>query len=78
MSTSVVLQARVSEDLAKAVTADAEILGLGGISEAIREGLVLLHRKARQVALGQSYDSFYDGRPAPVSDVTAALYPDED
>ncbi|MGF1661283.1 MAG: ribbon-helix-helix protein, CopG family [Kineosporiaceae bacterium] len=78
MSMSVVLQARVPEDLAKAVTADAEVLGLSGISEAIREGLVLLHRKARQVALGQSYDSFYDGHRAPVSDVTAALYPDED
>ncbi len=78
MASSVVLQARVPEELARAVTADAAILGLGGISEAIREGLVLLHRKARQVALGQSYDSFYDGQPAPLSEVTAALYPDED
>lgn len=28
------------------------------------------------VALGQSYDAFYDGAPAPPSDVTSALYPD--
>lgn len=78
MAGSVVLQARVSTEIADALPGDIDILGLEGTSEAIREGLLLLHRKAQLVALGRSYDVFYDGLPAPVSDVTAALYPDED
>lgn len=77
MSASVVLQARVPAELAEALPADIETLGLEGTSEAIREGLLLLHRKARLAALGQSYDAFYDLAPAPVSEVTAALYPDD-
>jgi hypothetical protein len=78
MAASVVLQARVPADIAEALSADIEALGLDGTSEAIREGLVLLHRKARLVSLGQSYDAYYDGEPAPVSAVTAALYPDDE
>lgn len=68
------VQARVSEAEAAMVQADAAQLGLEGTSEAVREGLVLLHRRAQLVALAQSYDDFYGGEPAPLSDVTAALY----
>ena len=49
-------------------------LGLEGTSEAVREGLSLLHQRARLSALAESYDDFYGGAPAPLSDVTAALY----
>jgi hypothetical protein len=76
MGGSVVLQARVPAEIAEALPADIETLGLEGTSEAIREGLMLLHRKAELVSLGRSYDAYYGGQPAPVSDVTAALYPD--
>ena len=69
-----VVQARISEAEAAVVQADALQLGLEGTSEAVREGLSLLHRRARLSALAQSYDDFYGGEPAPLSDVTAALY----
>lgn len=71
------VQARVSEAEAATVRADAALLGLEGTSEAVREGLALLHRRAQLAALGQSYDDYYSGQPAPLSDVTAALYSDD-
>ena len=69
-----VVQARISEAEAAVVQADALQLGLEGTSEAVREGLSLLHRRARLSSLAESYDDFYGGEPAPLSDVTAALY----
>jgi hypothetical protein len=77
MSRTVVVQARISEVEAEMVQADALQLGLEGTSEAVREGLALLHRRAQLSALGQSYDDFYGGAPAPLTDVTAALYSDD-
>jgi hypothetical protein len=74
MGRTVVVQARVSEAEAATAQQDAAVLGLEGTSEAVREGLALLHRRAHLVALAQSYDDFYGGEPAPLSDVTAALY----
>jgi hypothetical protein len=73
MGRTVVVQARVSEAEAAVVQADAAQLGLEGISEAVREGLALLHRRAQLTALAQSYDEFFGGEPAPLSDVTMAL-----
>jgi len=78
MATSVVLQARVPSEVAELLSADIDTLGLEGTSDAIRQALHLLHRQARMVALGQAYDAFYDGSPAPLSEVTSALYPDEE
>lgn len=75
---SELLQARVPHETSRLLREDIETLGLTGTSEAIREGLALLHRKAQMVALGRSYDDFFEGEPAPVSDVIAALYPDEE
>lgn len=69
-----VVQARISEAEAAVVQADALQLGLEGTSEAVREGLSLLHRRAQLSSLAQSYDDFYGGEPAPLSDVTEALY----
>jgi hypothetical protein len=77
MSRTVVVQARVSEAEAAMVAADAAALGLDGTSEAVREGLALLHRRAQLVALAGTYDAFYGGDPAPLSEVTAALYADD-
>lgn len=69
-----IIQARISESALEQVTADAMALGLDNTSEAIREGLALLHRKAEQVRLGQAYDDFYGGVPAPMGDVMQALW----
>ncbi len=56
--------------------ADAAVLGLRSASELVREGLRLVHKQARELAMAASYDEFYGGHPAPVSEVTAALWPE--
>jgi hypothetical protein len=71
---SQIVQARVGDDLLAQLASDAETLGLDNTSDALREGIELLHRKAQQVRLAQSYDDFYAGQPAPLSDVTRALW----
>lgn len=76
MATQIV-QARISDEQLDQLSADAEALGLDSTSAALREGIELLHRKAEQVRLARAYDDFYGGEPAPVSDVTAALWRSE-
>jgi hypothetical protein len=72
---TVTMQARVDESFAsELLEQDAPVLGLSGASELVREGLRLLHRQAREQAMADSYDKFYEGTPAPVSEVTAALW----
>jgi hypothetical protein len=72
---TVTLQARVDAIFARELLeVDAAVLGLHGASEVVREGLRLLHKQARELAMARSYDEFYGGQPAPVSDVTAALW----
>jgi len=73
-SSTVLMQARVPREMADHVAADAKALGLDGVSEVIREGLRLVHRRARLVSLAQEYDDYYGGKPAPLSEFTAALY----
>jgi hypothetical protein len=73
---AVLMQARVPREIAAHVADDARVLGLDGVSDVIREGLRLVHRRAELVALAREYDDFYGGAPAPLSDVTAALYAD--
>lgn len=66
------VQARVPESDARRLDADARALGLTNRSEAIREGLRLLHRRARDAALARDYDTFYGiDVQARVSDVAA-------
>lgn len=72
---SVIIQARVPREQVDTIAADIAVLGLEGTSDAVREGLRLLHRKAGAVGLAQAYDDFYGG-PAPASDVIAAIYAD--
>ena len=72
---TVTMQARVDARFARdLLEADAAVLGLGSASELVREGLRLVHRRARELAMAASYDEFYDGQAAPVSEVTAALW----
>jgi Arc/MetJ-type ribon-helix-helix transcriptional regulator len=65
------VQARLTEEGARQVDHDIATLGLRNRSEAVREGLRLLHRQASHVALAREYDEFYGGGEAPVSDITA-------
>jgi hypothetical protein len=68
------MQARVDTEFARLLEADADVLGLASTSDLVREGLRLLHLRAREVAMAASYDGFYGDEPAPVSDVSAALW----
>jgi hypothetical protein len=73
---TVTIQARVDAAFARELEADAVVLGLRSASELVREGLRLVHKQARELAMAASYDEFYGGHAAPVSDVTAALWPE--
>jgi len=61
------MQARVDAVFAKAlVEQDAVVLGLDGPSALVREGLRLVHERAREAAMVAAYDDFYAGEPAPL------------
>jgi hypothetical protein len=61
------MQARVDADFAaELIERDAPALGLEGISAVVREGLHLVHKRAREMAAAAEYDRFYGGRPAPL------------
>lgn len=77
-SSTVLWQARVPRDLARALEADMEVLGLKGQSELIREALRLLHRHAGEMAMAADYERFYGEEPAPPATVTAALYAEQE
>jgi Arc/MetJ-type ribon-helix-helix transcriptional regulator len=66
-----VVQARVPSGVARQADEDAALLGLPNRSAAVREGLRLLHRRARELALARDYDDFYQGEPAPLGEVAA-------
>lgn len=68
------MQARVDINFARELQDDAVILGLPSGSELVRAGLRLVHKQAREVAMAASYDEFYNGQPAPASEVTEALW----
>lgn len=64
---TVVMQARVDADFAaELIERDAPALGLEGISAVVREGLQLVHKRAREMVAAAEYDRFYGGRPAPL------------
>lgn len=65
-----IVQARLTAQHARQVDHDIATLGLRNRSEAVREGLRLLHRRAAHAALAREYDEFYGSTEAPVSDVT--------
>lgn len=64
---SVIMQARVEGSFARTlVERDARLLGLGGASDLVREGLRLVHQRAQEQAMADSYDAFYGGSPSPL------------
>ncbi len=66
------MQARVDEDFARELLhEDAAVLGLDGPSALVREGLRLVHQKAREQAMAAAYDEFYANSPAPLPDGVA-------
>ena len=72
---SVTMQARVDADFARElVEADAPVLGLDGTSALVREGLRLVHKRARELAMAEEYDEFYGETPAPLPEGVAALW----
>ena len=71
MTSDTLVQARLSPEYARQVDHDIAALGLHNRSEAVREGLRLLHSRAAQAELAREYDEFYGGAEAPMSDVTA-------
>lgn len=69
---TMLIQARVPDAVVRQLDDDARALGLSNRSEAVREGLRLLHREARHTALARDYDNFYGaGVEAPVSEISA-------
>lgn len=64
---SVIMQARIDAGFARLlVEQDAVTLGLDGPSALVREGLRLVHERAREAAMVAAYDDFYGDEPAPL------------
>ena len=61
-----VWQARIGHELAASLREDAELLGLDGRTEIVREALMLLHQRAAQERMARSVDAFYGDEPAPL------------
>lgn len=66
------VQTRMSSDAVEQLDADRAVLGLHTRSAAVREGLRLLHKQARNARLRQDYDDFYGPEcDVPVSELAA-------
>jgi len=62
------MQARIDAGFARElVEHDAVVLGLDGPSELVREGLRLLHRRAREMDVAAAYDEFYSGAGSSIA-----------
>lgn len=71
--TQQIVQTRIAAKELEQLDADRAALGLTTRSDALREGLRLLHKQARYAALGRDYDDFYGADiEAPLSDIAAA------
>ena len=71
------MQARIDAGFARElVEHDAAVLGLDGPSELVREGLRLLHRRAREMDAAAAYDEFYSGKAAPLPAGVVAVDPE--
>ena len=74
---TVTMQARIDAGFARElVEHDAVVLGLDGPSELVREGLRLLHRRAREMDVAAAYDEFYSGKAAPLPAGVVAADPE--
>lgn len=56
-----VWQARIGHEMAAALRADADILGLHGRTDIVKAALQLLHRRAAEERMARSVDDFYGG-----------------
>jgi Arc/MetJ-type ribon-helix-helix transcriptional regulator len=54
------------------------VLGLSNRSEAVRRALTLLHQEAAEVRVEADYASWYGAERAPLGEVTAGLYADDE
>ena len=61
---SVTMQARVDAGFAR--TLIEAVLGLSGPSAVVREGLRLVHERAREAEMAAAYDEFYRGERTPL------------
>lgn len=62
---SEVWQARIGVELAEQLRADADLLGLEGRTEIVKEGLRLLHQHAAQERMARSVQDFYGDAVPP-------------
>ena len=63
-----VVQLRLRGDESAWLEYSMRVLALGSTSEALREGLRLLHREASEVEAAENIRAFYQGEPAPLPD----------
>ena len=66
MGASEVWQARIDHELAAALRADADVLGLRGRTDIVRAALQMLHRRAAEERMARSVDEFYSGATPPL------------
>lgn len=66
-----IVQARIPVSDVRRLDHDVQALGLRSRSDAVREGLRLLHREARHAALASDYDLFYRDVHVPLDGIAA-------
>jgi hypothetical protein len=59
-------QVRLHADEAVSLDHSMQVLQISSISEALREGLRLLHREATEIEAAANIRAFYQGEPAPL------------
>lgn len=70
----VVVQVSIDAGLAAELAADAQALGLDGLSGLVREDVLMVHRRARERAAAAEIAEFYGGQPAPLPDGVAGIF----
>lgn len=66
LARSEVWQARIPTKLARDLEKDAEVFGLNGRSEIVREALTRLHRQALEQRMADEIAEYYGGKQAPL------------
>ncbi len=66
LAKSEVWQARIPTKLARDLEQDAEVFGLNGRSEIVREALTMLHRRADEQRMADGIAEYYGGKQAPL------------
>lgn len=66
-------QVRLSPQDWESLARTMRTLGLDSTSDALREGLRLLHREAREIEAAREIRAFYGDRPAPPPEAAAPV-----